>query len=84
MIEATKWGAKAILTDRTAEFLKLREQMEGGLLRWSPLSELTLLSTDDWFSVSSETTWKFAWTSIWYTSVANYILASWEWVHFAS
>jgi glycerophosphoryl diester phosphodiesterase len=29
MIEATKWGAKAILTDRTAEFLKLREQMNG-------------------------------------------------------
>lgn len=29
MIEATKWGAKAILTDRTAEFLELRAQMEG-------------------------------------------------------
>lgn len=29
MIEATKWGAKAILTDKTAEFLKLREEMEG-------------------------------------------------------
>lgn len=28
MIEATKWGAKAILTDRTAEFLALRAQME--------------------------------------------------------
>jgi phosphatidylglycerol phospholipase C len=28
MIEATKWGAKAILTDRTAEFLELRSQME--------------------------------------------------------
>ena len=28
MIEATKWGVKAILTDRTAEYLKLRNQME--------------------------------------------------------
>lgn len=35
MIEATKWGAKAILTDRTAEFLILRQQMEGesGLIK---------------------------------------------------
>ena len=31
MIEATKWGAKAILTDRTADFLKLRGQMESEL-----------------------------------------------------
>ncbi|ORY90748.1 PLC-like phosphodiesterase [Leucosporidium creatinivorum] len=61
MIEATKWGAKAILTDRTAEFLKLREQMN-----------------EDWLTVSAETTWKFQWTSIWYTSLANYLLASWE------
>lgn len=28
MIEATKWGAKAILTDRTAEFLALRDEMQ--------------------------------------------------------
>lgn len=28
MIEATKWGAKAILTDKTAEFLALRQQMQ--------------------------------------------------------
>lgn len=28
MIEATKWGVKAILTDRTAEFLALRSEME--------------------------------------------------------
>lgn len=47
MIEATKWGVKAILTDRTAEYLKLRAQMEGELTftllllgvfaRWRPL-----------------------------------------------
>ncbi|KAK4705770.1 phosphatidylglycerol phospholipase C, partial [Phenoliferia sp. Uapishka_3] len=61
MIEATKWGAKAILTDRTAEFLALREQME-----------------NDWSTVSSETTWRFAWTSIWYTSLANYFVSEWE------
>lgn len=35
MIEATKWGAKAILTDRTAEFLKLREQMNGERRRFA-------------------------------------------------
>lgn len=33
MIEATKWGAKAILTDRTADFLKLRDEMESELAR---------------------------------------------------
>ena len=27
MIQATKWGAKAILTDRTADFLTLRGEM---------------------------------------------------------
>lgn len=29
MIEATKWGAKAVLTDKTADFLSLRQQMRG-------------------------------------------------------
>ncbi|KAM0751538.1 PLC-like phosphodiesterase [Meredithblackwellia eburnea MCA 4105] len=61
MIEATKWGCKAILTDRTAEFLQLREQMES-----------------NWSTISAETTWRFAWTSIWYTSVANFFLSEWE------
>ena len=28
MIQATKWGVKAILTDRTADFLSLRRQMK--------------------------------------------------------
>ncbi|KAK4699051.1 phosphatidylglycerol phospholipase C, partial [Phenoliferia sp. Uapishka_3] len=28
MIEATKWGARGILTDRTAEYLSLREEMK--------------------------------------------------------
>jgi phosphatidylglycerol phospholipase C len=31
MIEATKWGVKAILTDKTAEYLTLRKQMESEL-----------------------------------------------------
>lgn len=41
MIEATKWGAKAVLTDNTAEFLALRSQMGGAsprplrLAHWS-------------------------------------------------
>lgn len=38
MIEATKWGAKAILTDKTAEFLALRAQMEGRLFPHDDLS----------------------------------------------
>ena len=59
MIQATKWGAKAILTDKTAEFLELRKQMES-----------------DWAKIAAETTWKFAWTSIWYTSLANVRAAS--------
>ncbi|SCZ91876.1 BZ3500_MvSof-1268-A1-R1_Chr5-3g08192 [Microbotryum saponariae] len=61
MIEATKWGVKAILTDRTAEFLKLREQIE-----------------DDWPSVSRETSWKFAYTSFWYSSLANFFISRYE------
>lgn len=61
MIEATKWGAKAILTDRTADFLKLREDME-----------------NDWTSISAETTWKFQWTSFWYTSIAASLLSTYE------
>lgn len=36
MIEATKWGAKAILTDRTAEFLALRNQMESESIQLLP------------------------------------------------
>lgn len=76
MIEATKWGAKAILTDRTAEFLQLRQQMESAWLplhiRLMKLSQLTLANPSaDWSAVSSETTWRFAWTSIWYSSLAN-------------
>lgn len=35
-------------------------------------------SAEDWLAVSAETTWKFQWTSIWYTSLANYLLARWE------
>lgn len=54
MIQATKWGAKAILTDKTAEYLELRKQM-----------------ATNWAKIAAETTWKFAWTSIWYTSLAN-------------
>jgi phosphatidylglycerol phospholipase C len=43
MIEATKWGAKAILTDRTAEFLKLRDEMEGEFEHCNPFrSEYSL------------------------------------------
>ncbi|SCV72746.1 BQ2448_4283 [Microbotryum intermedium] len=61
MIEATKWGVKAILTDRTAEFLKLREQIEY-----------------DWPSVSRETSWKFAYTSFWYSSIANFFISRYE------
>lgn len=82
MIEATKWGAKAILTDRTAEFLKLREQMNGERCSAAPFSPNFVAdlshSAEDWLAVSAETTWKFQWTSIWYTSLANYFLASWE------
>lgn len=81
MIEATKWGAKAILTDRTAEFLQLRAQMEGEFgFPWAArcLADSPPSSADDWLSVSAETTWRFQWTSIWYTSLANYMLASWE------
>ncbi|CEQ39271.1 SPOSA6832_00764 [Sporobolomyces salmonicolor] len=61
MIEATKWGAKAILTDKTDEWLSLRFEME-----------------NDWEKVSKETSWRFAYTSVWYSSIANYFLASWE------
>ena len=32
MIQATKWGVKAILTDKTAEFLSLRDQMSSKYL----------------------------------------------------
>lgn len=74
MIEATKWGAKAILTDRTAEFLQLRAQMEGRFCSRLQLHARTNSSSslaDDWSAVSSETTWKFAYTSIWYSSLAN-------------
>lgn len=27
--------------------------------------------SEDWGKVSAETTWKFAWTSFWYSSIAN-------------
>ncbi|GAA6020137.1 hypothetical protein JCM10207_006270 [Rhodosporidiobolus poonsookiae] len=61
MIEATKWGAKAILTDRTKALLDLRAEMES-----------------DWDKVSRETSSLFGWTSIWYSSLANYLISSWE------
>ncbi|GAA5920517.1 hypothetical protein JCM6882_005414 [Rhodosporidiobolus microsporus] len=61
MIEATKWGAKAILTDKTKALLDLRAEMES-----------------DWDKVSSETSRLFGWTSIWYSSIATYLLSSWE------
>ncbi|GAA5835386.1 hypothetical protein JCM11251_005220 [Rhodosporidiobolus azoricus] len=61
MIEATKWGAKAILTDRTKELLDLRAECE-----------------QDWDKVSRETSRLFGWTSIWYSSVAQYLVSSWE------
>ncbi|GAA6039630.1 hypothetical protein JCM8097_002226 [Rhodosporidiobolus ruineniae] len=61
MIEATKWGAKAILTDRTKALLDLRAEME-----------------TDADKVFRETTRLFAWSSIWYSSVANYLISSWE------
>ncbi|GAA96211.1 uncharacterized protein L969DRAFT_91664 [Mixia osmundae IAM 14324] len=38
MIEATKWGVDAILTDRTAEYLKLRDQMRTD---WDTISKET-------------------------------------------
>jgi hypothetical protein len=54
MIEATKWGARAILTDRTDALLALRAEM-----------------AQDYDKVAKETSWKFGWTSLWYTSLAN-------------
>ncbi|BGP18907.1 hypothetical protein JCM10213_005508 [Rhodosporidiobolus nylandii] len=62
MIEATKWGAKGILTDKTKALLDLRAEMES-----------------DWEKVAKETnSTRFAWSSFWYSSLANYFLASWE------
>ncbi|GAA5863915.1 hypothetical protein JCM8547_005279 [Rhodosporidiobolus lusitaniae] len=61
MIEATKWGARAILTDKTQALLDLRAECE-----------------QDWDKVSKETSRLFPWTSLYYTSVFNYVLASWE------
>lgn len=54
MIEATKWGAAAILTDRTKALLDLRAEME-----------------QDWNKVAKETSSLFAWTSFWYSGIAN-------------
>ncbi|KAH8922281.1 PLC-like phosphodiesterase [Atractiella rhizophila] len=61
MIEATKWGVKAILTDRTADLLKLRKEM-----------------TSEWHAVSKENGPLFSWSSIWYNSLVNGIVAAWE------
>ncbi|GAA6001786.1 uncharacterized protein JCM10292_005909 [Rhodotorula paludigena] len=61
MIEATKWGAAAILTDRTKALLDLRAEME-----------------QDWGKVAKETSSLFAWTSFWYSGIANYLISSWE------
>ncbi|KAI5474997.1 glycerophosphoryl diester phosphodiesterase [Pseudohyphozyma bogoriensis] len=47
MIEATHWGAFAILTDRTDDFLALRKEMDGG---WSKMSAEFLLGyAAPWF-----------------------------------
>lgn len=42
---------------------------------------LIVMIVDDWDAVSAETTWKFAWTSIWYTSLASVRFAHLEASH---
>jgi len=59
MIEATKWGVDAILTDRTNDLVKLRKEMKTD---WSAVSRETTRLLP-WTSLSYFTPYQFVYTS---------------------
>ncbi|POW18538.1 hypothetical protein PSHT_05653 [Puccinia striiformis] len=84
MIEACKWGVDAILTDKTADYLALRQQMKGTFFPFSlslffcpPESVANAVfraPLDDWSAVTAETSALFPYSSIHYNG-----LVSWLW-----
>lgn len=89
MIEATKWGAKAILTDRTKALLDLRAEMQQdwdkvskettGLFRWTsfwytgPANVSTLF-----ILVSSSPFWITVADPLVFSRLLQFLVSSWE------
>lgn len=82
MIQATKWGAKAILTDKTAAYLSLRGEMSSASRRMytNAPGTLSCFSTDaeDWNSVAKEVGPIHSFSNVWYYTPINAIYEAWE------
>lgn len=86
MIQAIKWGASVVLTDRTSEYLTLRGEMSSEYSLFSPYftqsQELinAYLSDDleDWSSVSKEVDSLHAWSNLYYYTPINEIYKAWN------
>jgi hypothetical protein len=82
MIEACKWGVDAILTDKTADYLALRQQMKGDsfasfifVIEELDVTNLFffLCLSDDWSAVNAETSALFPYSSIHYNGLVSWL-----------